>query len=195
MTSIPTARPLEGECVRLEPLRADHAPGLAEVSADGELWRIPYLTHIAAPEDMAGAVDATLAQVAAGEVLAYAVIHEGRVVGQTTVLNMSPPDRRLEIGSTFLAASVQGNGVNAEMKLLLLREAFETWDCLRVELRVHHLNQASRRAVERLGATQEGILRNHRILPDGSHRHTVVYAILADEWTGVRALLEHRLRR
>lgn len=197
----PAARVLEGERVRLEPLRAEHAEGLAEAVRDGELWRIPYATHIPRPEAMAAGVEATLAKAAAGQVVAWAVVLRGRdgaadrVVGQTTFLNIETADRRLEIGSTFLSASTHGTGVNAEVKLLLLTEAFERLGCLRVELRTHHLNAASRRAIERLGATQEGILRAHRILPDGSLRHTVVYAILADEWRGVRALLEQRLGR
>lgn len=197
----PEARLLEGERVRLEPLRLEHAPGLAEAVRDGELWRIPFVTHIPRPQDMAAGVEQLLARAEAGEIVAWAVVLRGRdgaqdrVVGQTTFLNIAPADRRLEIGTTFLAASAQGTGVNAEVKLLLLTEAFEHLGCLRVELRTHHLNTASRRAIERLGATQEGILRAHRILPDGSLRHTVVYAILEDEWPGVRALLRHRLGR
>ena len=133
----------------------------------------------------------------AGTTLSWAVIDrtDGRVVGHTTYLNISRRDRRLEIGTTYLAASAQRTGINAAMKLALLSHAFEELGCLGVEFRVHHLNTASRRAVERLGAQQDGILRAHRIMPDGTLRHTVVYSLLAWEWSGAKASLEHRLRR
>ncbi|APX34787.1 hypothetical protein BH708_09965 [Brachybacterium sp. P6-10-X1] len=187
---------LVSDRVRLEPLGPQHVQGLREVVADGEIWRIPYAPHVPSPEQVAGAVAAQRASDEAGRTVSWAVVDRAsdRVVGHTTFLNISVRDRRLEIGSTYLAGSVHRTGLNAAVKLVLLTHAFEQLGCLGVEFRVHHLNIASRRAVERLGAQQDGILRAHRIMPDGTLRHTVVYSILADEWSGVRASLEHRLR-
>ena len=187
---------LGSDRVRLEPLGPQHVEGLREVVADGEIWRIPYAPHVPSPEQVAEKVAAQCASDDAGRTVSWAVIDRGsdRVVGHTTFLNLSLRDRRLELGTTYMAGSTHGTGLNAATKLVLLTHAFEQLGCLGVEFRVHHLNIASRRAVERLGAQQDGILRAHRIMPDGTLRHTVVYSILADEWTGVKASLEHRLR-
>ncbi|WP_226985935.1 GNAT family N-acetyltransferase [Brachybacterium sp. FME24] len=188
---------LENAHVRLEPLGSQHVEGLQAVVADGEIWRIPYAPHVPAPDQVADRVAAQCASDEAGRTVSWAVLEQGsgRVVGQTTFLNISRRDRRLELGTTYMAGSSHGTGLNAATKLALLTHAFEELGCLGVEFRVHHLNIASRRAVERLGAQQDGILRAHRIMPDGTLRHTVVYSILADEWSGVKASLEHRLRR
>jgi RimJ/RimL family protein N-acetyltransferase len=118
---------------------------------------------------------------------------DGRAVGLTTFMNLALADRGLKIGNTYLAGSVHRSGVNTAVKRLLLSHAFDELELLRVEFRVHHLNLASRRAVEALGAQQDGILRAHRILPDGTVRHTVVYSILAQEWPGIRAMLDARI--
>lgn len=195
--SPPRPVPLENERVRLEPLGEQHVEGLREAVADGEIWRIPYAPHVPSPEQVADAVAAQCASDAAGTTASWAVLDRAseRVVGHTTFLNISLRDRRLEIGTTYMAATTHGTGINAAVKLALLTHAFEELDCLGVEFRVHHLNTASRRAVERLGAQQDGILRAHRIMPDGTLRHTVVYSILAWEWSGVKASLEHRLSR
>lgn len=202
--SVPTSamdRPqpvvLENERVRLEPIGPQHVEGLRAVVADGEIWRIPYAPHVPAPEQVAERVAAQCASDEAGSTVSWAVLERdsGRVIGHTTFLNISLRDRRLELGTTYIAGSTHGTGLNAATKLALLTHAFEELGCLGVEFRVHHLNITSRRAVERLGAQQDGILRAHRIMPDGTIRHTVVYSILADEWTGVKASLEHRLRR
>jgi RimJ/RimL family protein N-acetyltransferase len=127
--------------------------------------------------------------------VAWVVVREadGRAVGLTTFMNLALADRGLEIGNTYLAGSVHRSGVNTAVKRLLLSHAFDELELLRVEFRVHHLNLASRRAVEALGAQQDGILRAHRILPDGTVRHTVVYSILAQEWPGIRAMLDARI--
>ena len=204
--SVPTTalEPLEsvtltGERVRLEPLGPEHVEGLQEAVADGEIWRIPFAPHVPAPAAMEEAVRGHLDSAARGLSVPWAVVdrrgEQERVVGLTTYMNIARTDRGLELGNTFLAGSTHGTGVNAEMKLLLLEHAFETVGCVRVEFRVHSLNAASRRAVERLGATPEGILRNHRILPDGTVRHTAVYSILLGEWPGIRRALEHRIGR
>ncbi|MGP5484623.1 GNAT family N-acetyltransferase [Brachybacterium alimentarium] len=193
----PRPVPLESDRVRLEPLGPQHVDGLREVVADGEIWRIPYAPHVPPPEEVAARVADQCASDEAGRTASWAVVERGsgRVIGHTTFLNISLRDRRLELGSTYMAGSTHGTGLNAATKLALLTHAFEELGCLGVEFRVHHLNIASRRAVERLGAQQDGILRAHRIMPDGTLRHTVVYSILADEWSGVKASLEHRLRR
>ncbi|GAA1298752.1 MULTISPECIES: GNAT family N-acetyltransferase [Brachybacterium] len=193
----PRPVPLENDRVRLEPLGPQHVDGLREVVADGEIWRIPYAPHVPPPEEVAARVADQCASDEAGHTASWAVVERGsgRVIGHTTFLNISLRDRRLELGSTYMAGSTHGTGLNAATKLALLTHAFEELGCLGVEFRVHHLNIASRRAVERLGAQQDGILRAHRIMPDGTLRHTVVYSILADEWSGVKASLEHRLRR
>lgn len=193
----PRPVPLENDRVRLEPLGPQHVDGLREVVADGEIWRIPYAPHAPPPEEVAARVTDQCASDEAGRTASWAVVERGsgRVIGHTTFLNISRRDRRLELGSTYMAGSTHGTGLNPATKLALLTHAFEELGCLGVEFRVHHLNIASRRAVERLGAQQDGILRAHRIMPDGTLRHTVVYSILADEWTGVKASLEHRLRR
>lgn len=193
----PRPVPLENERVRLEPLGTSHVEGLRAVVTDGEIWRIPYAPHVPPPEQVAERVAAQCASDAAGTTVSWAVVEResDRVVGHTTFLNISRRDRRLELGTTYMAGSAHGSGLNAATKLALLTHAFEGLGCLGVEFRVHHLNIASRRAVERLGAQQDGILRAHRIMPDGTLRHTVVYSILAEEWSGVKASLEHRLRR
>lgn len=190
----PQAVALEGTRVRLEPLSMDHVTGLQDAVRDGSLWEIPYATHVATPDAMAESVESLCTQVADGDIVAWAVrrLDTDQIIGQTTFLNISLRDRRLEIGSTWMAESTHGTGMNAEVKLLLLTHAFETLGCLGVELRTHHLNVASRRAIERLGAKQDGILRAHWILPDGTLRDTVVYSILEWEWPAVRAALTRR---
>lgn len=194
---LPRPRPvtLAGHGIRLEPLTEAHVPGLRDAVADGAIHRLPFAPHVPAPEQVAESVRGLLADVDAGTRLAWTVVREAdeHVVGLSTFMNLALADRGLEIGNTYLAGSVHRTGVNTAMKHLLLSHAFETLDLLRVEFRVHHLNLPSRRAVEALGAQQDGILRAHRILPDGSVRHTVVYSILAPEWPGIRAMLEGRL--
>ena len=141
-------------------------------------------------------VDQCLAMQSGGTFLPFVArrLDTGTVIGMTTFLNVVPEHRRLEIGNTWNAVSAQRTGTNAESKLLLLGHAFDTLDCIAVEFRTHWLNQQSRRAIERLGAKHDGVLRNHRLMPDGSLRDTAVYSILPHEWPAIRAELQRRLR-
>ena len=186
---------LAGDLVELEPLRRDHSDELVTAASDGRLWELWY-TSVPSPDGMAAAIDALLAEQAAGTRVPFVVRRAGGpVVGATTYLNIEADVPRLEIGSTWTAASAQRSGVNAEAKLLLLTHAFEEIGCLAVEFRTHWHNRQSRAAIERLGAKLDGVLRNHRRMPDGSLRDTVVYSITAPEWPAVRSGLRARLRR
>jgi RimJ/RimL family protein N-acetyltransferase len=184
---------LDGRSVRLEPLAADHVADLAEAAADGEVWR-KWTTSIPAPGEMAAAVEARLAAHAAGRIVPWAVVVGGRAVGMTSYWAVDEVNRRVEIGATWLGASAQGTGTNAEAKLLLLTRAFEVLDCIAVEFRTHWHNRQSRAAIERLGAKLDGVLRSHQLGRDGSLRDTVVYSITAAEWPAVRIGLLERLR-
>jgi RimJ/RimL family protein N-acetyltransferase len=186
---------LAGDLVVLEPLTPSHHDELVSAVSDGRLWELWY-TSVPSPEAMAGAIEALLAEQGAGTRLPFTVRRaSGPVVGMTTYLNIEAEVPRLEIGSTWTAASAQRSGVNAESKLLLLGHAFETLGCLAVEFRTHWHNRQSRAAIERLGAKQDGVLRAHRRMPDGSLRDTVVYSITAAEWPAVRNGLRARLSR
>jgi RimJ/RimL family protein N-acetyltransferase len=187
---------LTGGGVTLEPLRREHTDELAAAASDGRLWELWY-TSVPTPEGMAADVDERLARQAAGDMLPFVVRRnaDGAVVGATTFCNLDLAVPRLEVGYTWTAASAQRTGVNAESKLLLLTHAFETVGCLAVEFRTHWHNQQSRAAIARLGAKQDGVLRNHRRMPDGSLRDTVVFSITDAEWPAVRSGLRHRLAR
>ncbi len=185
---------LSGRHVELRPLEiADH-DGLVEAARDGALWTLSY-TGVPRPDAMRAAIEQWLAQQAAGTMAPFTVRFRDthRVVGMTTFCNIDGPNRHVEIGATWTARSAQRTGVNTESKLLLLTHAFEHLDCIAVEFRTHWLNQQSRRAIERLGAKQDGVLRSHRIMPDGSLRDTVVFSIIAAEWTAVRSELTRKL--
>ncbi len=187
---------LTGELVTLEPLRADHHDELVEAASDGRLWELWY-TSIPSPATMAADIDRKLALQAAGSMQPFTVRRTGTgaAVGVTTYCNVEAEVPRLEIGYTWTASSAQRTGVNAESKLLLLTRAFDVLGCLAVEFRTHWHNRQSREAIARLGAKQDGVLRNHRRMPDGSLRDTVVFSILDSEWPAVRAGLRHRLDR
>ena len=187
---------LTGDLVGLEPLHPDHHDQLVDAVRDGRLWELWY-TSVPAPDAMAAEIEDRLAQQAAGTMLPFAVRHNatGRLVGMTTYLNVELDVPRLEIGATWTARWAQRTGVNAESKLLLLTNAFDVLGCIAVEFRTHWHNLQSRAAIERLGAKQDGVLRNHRRAPDGSLRDTVVYSITDAEWPAVRAGLRHRLAR
>jgi RimJ/RimL family protein N-acetyltransferase len=187
---------LSGTHARLEPLSATHHDDLVEAVNDGELWRLWY-TRIPAPADMAAEIARRQGLQAAGSMLPFAVIEpaSGRAVGMTTYMNIDAVNRRVEIGSTWYRRAVQRSRLNTECKLMLLRHAFETLDCIAVEFRTHFFNHPSRRAIERLGARLDGILRNHTRTPDGMLRDTCVYSIIAGEWPTVRSHLTFQLER
>jgi RimJ/RimL family protein N-acetyltransferase len=185
---------LTGDLVTLSPLAPEDVDGLAAAVGDGRLWELWY-TAVPTPQAMAADVERRLAEREAGTTLPFTVrrTDTGAVIGATNYLNVEAEVPRLEIGGTWNAASVQRTGTNAESKLLLLTHAFETLGCLAVEFRTHWHNVQSRTAIARLGAKQDGVLRNHRRLPDGSLRDTVVFSITDAEWPAVRAGLRHRL--
>jgi len=182
---------LGGPHARLVPLSPDHRDGLIE--AIGDLSAIWY-TAIPTADKMPAEIDRRLALQASGAMLPFTVLDaEGRVAGMTTYMNVDAANRRVEIGSTWYAKRVQRTALNTQCKLLLLTHAFETLDCIAVEFRTHFFNHQSRRAIERLGAKQDGILRNHMIAPNGSLRDTVVYSIIPGEWPTVKAHLTYQL--
>ncbi|MFF2676891.1 GNAT family N-acetyltransferase [Arthrobacter koreensis] len=187
---------LEGSTVRLEPLSPEHVPELTDAVRDGELWNLWY-TRIPAPDAMAAEVESRLQQQAAGSMAPWAIrrLDTGALCGMTTYMNIKAEHRRVEIGSTWLAASAQRTSINAEAKYLLLSRAFEDLDCIAVEFRTHWHNHASRAAIARLGAKQDGVLRSNELWLDGSRRDVVVFSILEGEWSSVRLGLRHRLRR
>jgi RimJ/RimL family protein N-acetyltransferase len=189
----PTA--LEGPHARLVPLAREHADGLRDAVRDGELWRL-WFTVVPSPEDMDAEIARRLLLQDEGSMLPWTVLDAaGRIVGMTTYMNVDAPNRRVEIGSTWYARSAQRTPLNTQCKRLLLAHAFETLDCIAVEFRTHRLNHPSRRAIERLGAQLDGVLRSHRIGPDGSLRDTAVYSITAAEWPTVRLHLDAELVR
>lgn len=177
------------------PLDQKHAPDLRDASADGELFRLWYTT-IPAPDDVSSEIDRRLALQSAASMLPFTVCNaNGRPVGMTTYMNIDATNRRLEIGSTWYAQSAQRSPLNTQIKLLLLTHAFNTLDAIAVEFRTHVLNAQSRRAIERLGARQDGILRAHMIMANGTLRDTAVYSITAADWPSVRANLQWQLEK
>ncbi|MGQ7349215.1 GNAT family N-acetyltransferase [Quadrisphaera oryzae] len=187
---------LEDAHVRLEPLTAEHAPELASALAEGGLEHTWY-TAVPTPGTVADDVAERLALHAAGTMNPWAVRRrsDGALVGCTTFCNIAQDDRHVEVGATWLVPSAQRTAVNSAAKLLLLGHAFEACDAIAVELRTHWHNRQSRAAIERLGAKLDGVLRNHRIGPDGVLRDTAVYSVLPHEWPAVRATLHASLTR
>jgi len=176
---------LTGQHVRLVPLRPEHHNDLVEATCDGELWKLWY-TAIPSPEGMAAEIQRRLGLQKAGSMLPFAVLTpQGQAVGMTTYMNIDAANRRVEIGSTWYRRSVQRTALNTEAKRLLLAHAFESLNCIAVEFRTHWFNQQSRRGIERLGATLDGVLRSHQINPhpgaQGALRDTCVYSIVASE--------------
>jgi RimJ/RimL family protein N-acetyltransferase len=187
---------LRGNLVTLEPLSVAHHDALVKAASDGELWKLWYTT-VASPDNMHAYI-ATALDMQQKETAQPFVIRSNRtgaIVGSTRYLNVDAGNRRLEIGSTWHAASVQRSGINREAKLLLLTHAFETLQCIAVEFRTHWMNHQSRNAIAALGAKQDGVLRNHQKLADGTYRDTVVFSIIESEWPAVRQHLSHQLAR
>jgi len=186
---------MTGAHASLEPLERSHLEGLCDAVRDGELWKLWY-TSVPAPEAMAAEIERRLALQAAGSMLPFAVLDaQGRVVGMTTYMNIDATHRRVEIGSTWYAQSTQRSALNTECKRMLLGHAFEALECIAVEFRTHRLNTQSRRAIERLGAQLDGVLRAHMRLPNGTLRDTAVYSITAEEWPTVKVHLDFQLAR
>ncbi|CAL8474612.1 MULTISPECIES: GNAT family N-acetyltransferase [Caballeronia] len=187
---------LEGEHVRLVPLTREHEPALTAAASDGELWKLWY-TFVPSPDKTRGYIDTALDMRDRLGAHPFAVIDAktGDVVGSTRYFNVDEANRRLEIGHTWYARRVQKTALNTEAKLLLLTHAFEKLDAIAVEFRTHFMNHASRTAIARLGAKQDGILRNHQVGRDGVMRDTVVFSIIQSEWPAVRANLNYRLDR
>jgi RimJ/RimL family protein N-acetyltransferase len=186
---------LAGTHVSLVPLDAAHAAALRAAVRDGELWRLWY-TSVPSPDEMETEIARRLALQQGGSMLPFTVLDAtGTPAGMTTYMNVDTQQRRVEIGSTWYARRVQRSPLNTEAKLLLLAHAFDTLGCIAVEFRTHRLNTQSRRAIERLGAQLDGILRAHARSRDGSLRDTAVYSIVAAEWPTVRAHLRWQLER
>jgi RimJ/RimL family protein N-acetyltransferase len=188
---------LTGQHVRLEPMTEKHAPGLAQIGAGQTFWDFMVYGNVNTVDDMRNWILDLLSRAEKGTDLPFVAIHlaSGRVAGATRYLNIMPNDRGLEIGGTWYGLEFQRTPVNTECKYLLLRHAFETLGCIRVQLKTDLRNERSQKAIERIGAVKEGVLRNHMILPDGRIRHSVFYSILDTEWLDVKKRLEEMMAR
>ncbi len=186
---------LQGERVRLVPMTRDHAPGLAAAARDGELWTL-RVTSVPAPGEEAAYVETALKGAQDGHMLPFVVLdEEGQVIGSTRYHDIVPAVERLEIGYTWHAKRCQRTHVNTACKLLLLTHAFETLGAKLVGWRTDNYNFASQRAIERLGARKDGVLRHHALRRDGTVRDTVMYSLAAGEWPEVKAHLHYQLSK
>ena len=187
---------LTGEHASLEPLGREHEDALSRAAADGELWRLWYTT-VAPPEKMAEYIATALDMRERLGAMPFVVREKpsGEIVGCTRYFNVDETNRRLEIGYTWYSKRVQRGPINTECKLLLLTHAFEKLQCIAVEFRTHWFNHASRTAIARLGAKQDGVLRNHQLSADGSKRDTVVFSIIDGEWPAAKQHLRYQLER
>ena len=193
--SWPAPVELRGEHAALVPLAREHEPGLIDATRDGELWKLWY-TAVPSPEGMAAEIQRRLSLQSSGSMLPFTVLDaSGQIAGMSTYMNIDATYQRVEIGSTWYANRVQRTPLNTQCKLLLLAHAFEALACIAVEFRTHRLNTQSRRAIERLGAQLDGILRAHQVSPNGAVRDTAVYSITAPEWPAVKAHLEWQLAK
>ncbi|MEP7286868.1 MAG: GNAT family protein [Chloroflexota bacterium] len=187
---------LEGRYVRLEPLSLSHHAQLCEVGLDDELWRwVP--TVVKTEDDVRKFIEKALSLRDEGSALPFATIERssGRAIGSTRYLNIDRANRRVEIGSTWVGTNWQRTPINTEAKYLMLCHAFEQLSCIRVELKTDALNEKSRNAILRLGAKQEGIFRNHMVMPGGRIRDSVYFSIIDSEWPTIKANLENKLTR
>lgn len=187
---------LEGVSVKLIPLSMSHSGDLKEAVSDGQLNNLWY-TNIPTEEGVEGEIERRLKLQKLGTMTPFSVVHTKRnkVVGLTTFMNMDPKNKRVEIGSTWYRKDVQRTGINTECKLLLMSYAFETLDCIAVEFRTHCMNRQSRRAIERLGAKLDGVLRSHMVLENGTIRDTAVYSVIRSDWDAVKVNLRWMLKR
>jgi RimJ/RimL family protein N-acetyltransferase len=185
---------LRGRTIELRPLGPEHGPELLAAAADGQLWNLK-VTVVPGPDSIGRYLEVALAGRQAGTVLPFVIVKldTGRVVGSTRFWKIDPANRKMEIGHTWLSASVQRSGVNTEAKYLLLTHAFEVMQAVRVQLTTDELNEKSRAAIARIGATQEGIIRNERIMPDGRKRNSVRFSIIDTEWPQVKAMLQQKM--
>lgn len=196
MTQWPDLFSAKGTHVSVVPLAKEHESDLVQAAADGDLHRLWYTT-IPKPEDVGREIERRLGLRETGSMLPFAIVDNasGQAVGMTTYMNIDATNKRVEIGSTWYRKSVQRSPLNTECKFLLLQNAFETLDCIAVEFRTHFINTQSRRAIERLGAKFDGVLRSHMVMPNGTIRDTAVYSIIAAEWPTVKAHLLWQLER
>lgn len=185
---------LEGNDIQLIPLRESHRKGLLKAASDGELWNL-WFTSVPSEKNIDTYLQTAFDEQKFGRALPFTIIDKktNTIIGSTRYCNVTKGQKRLEIGYTWYAKSFQRTSRNTETKLLLLSHAFESLDCIAVEFRTHHKNEASQNAIARLGAKQDGILRQHQLLKDGSYRDTVVFSILNTEWSEVKQQLENRL--
>jgi len=178
--------------VQLVPLESEHKAGLLKAASDGELWNL-WFTSVPNEKSIDGYVAFALEEQAKQRALPFTIFVDDKIVGSTRYCNAEPKHRRLEIGYTWYAKSYQKTGVNTACKYLLLEHAFEKLNCIAVEFRTHWYNEASRKAIARLGAKQDGVLRNHRLDKDGCLRDTVVFSIIKEEWNTVKKSLEYKM--
>lgn len=185
---------LEGELVKLIPLQRQHRDALLKAAADGELWKL-WFTSVPSEKTIDAYLDFALTEYENNRALPFVVIDKktDEVIGTTRFCNATPNYKRLEVGYTWYAKRVQRSGINTECKYLLLTHAFEVLNCIAVELRTHWHNRASRNAIARLGAKQDGVLRNHQIDADGAIRDTVVFSIVREEWAVVKKSLKYKM--
>jgi RimJ/RimL family protein N-acetyltransferase len=187
---------LTGDAVALVPLQAEHAAPLLLAAEDGELWNMK-VTVVPGPSTVDAYIATALAGRESGTMMPFAIVRRdtGQMVGSTRFWKIDRKHRKLEIGHTWLSQSVQRSGLNTEMKYLLLAYAFEVMHCVRVQFTTDELNEKSRAAILRIGATQEGIVRHERIMPDGRKRNSVRFSIIDDEWPQVKAMLLAKMSR
>lgn len=188
---------LTGRIIRLEPLSLEHLRGLAQVGSDANIWKYMRYGTATNQAKLQVMIEYLLALQARGSDLPFTVveIHTGKPIGMTRYLEIQRDNRSLEIGGTWYGVAYQHTGVNTECKFLLLRHAFEELDCIRVQFKADQRNERSLRAIERIGAVREGVLRDHMILPDGTVRSSVYYSILAREWPEVKQDLIEKMNR